>query len=284
MGYWALNGMVLTGPDEFGVRWTVDPEQVQGWDGPASRIALIPKSNTAGSWTGDAHADARHVVIGGTCQAPDEAALLSAQERLEAACAYFEVPLERSQAGSYRWVNVQREGRVIFQRKNPKLANWSVSVVSGDGRKFGETLTGSTPLPSTTGGITYPVKYPLMYTGVTNSGQINLTNPGNDAGPVIVRIDGPSNPLDPPLIGPVVTHVASGLSLVFSTSLELRTGEFITVDMEAQEVLAQGLEGRNQWVTGRGFSQFQPGANAWSFTAAGFSASARLTVSAIPAW
>lgn len=131
-------------------------------------------------------------------------------------------------------------------------------------------LASSSPV---TGGLT--VGFTVDATTVT--GQVSLVNPGNEPGPVRLRIDGPC-------VGPVITHVSTGAQLVFSSSLVLRAGEWLEVDMESRTVLANGQSSRAGWITSRGWSQFDPGRNTWSFTAASFTSAARLTVTATPSW
>jgi len=88
--------------------------------------------------------------------------------------------------------------------------------------------------------------------------------------------------IDGPIVGPIITHVGSGLQLVFSASLTLGVGEFLLVDMEAHSVLAQGQSNRSNWVTSRGWSGMEPGANTWSFAAAS-GTTGLLTVTGTPA-
>lgn len=118
---------------------------------------------------------------------------------------------------------------------------------------------------------------PFSIDAVTVTGQVSLVNPGNETGPVRLRIDGPCR-------GPVVTHVSTGTQLIFSSSLVLGAGEWLEVDMEARTVLANGQATRSPWITSRGWSGFTPGENTWAFTAAAFDAAARLTVVATPSW
>jgi hypothetical protein len=144
-----------------------------------------------------------------------------------------------------------------------------------DGDTLGASWSG-TPHASTST-IVDGLTIPFTIDSTVVSGQVSLTNPGNVNGPVSLRIDGP-------VTGPVVTHVGSGRALVFSTSLTLGAGEFVTVDMERREVLAQGQSSRNGWVTGRGWSAFEPGSNTWSFSALAHDPGALLSVTASPAW
>lgn len=125
-------------------------------------------------------------------------------------------------------------------------------------------------------GITIPAAG-ITIDADTVTGQVNLTNPGNESGPVTLRIDGPCQ-------GPVVTHLSTGSALVFSSSLVLQAGEFLIVDMDARTALANGTANRAGYITSRGWSAFDPGDNTWAFTAAQYNAASQLTVTAVPAW
>lgn len=279
-----LGDLDLIAVEATGVRWVA--ETVKGWGSPGSTLTMAQKARGHGAWAGDSFLRPRAVAVEGWMLAPDGAVAEAeaAVDRLIERASLYETVLSVTTAVGSRWCNVRRDDEVIVDWLTPTQARWSFQVAAPDPRKFGGTLTGSSALPSSTGGLTVPFTVPFSIDAVTATGQVTLTNVGNIAGPVLLRIDGPSNPGDPPLVGPVVTHVSSGLSLVFSTSLTLGYGEFVTVDMEKREVLAQGQSSRNGWVTGRGWSAFEPGLNTWSFSAVGFSPSAKLAVSAIPAW
>jgi uncharacterized membrane protein len=81
-----------------------------------------------------------------------------------------------------------------------------------------------------------------------------------------------------------VIHLGKRPQLVFSSSLALGAGEFVTVDMGAREVLAQGQSARNGWVTSRGWFDLDPGVNEVAFTAESYSPDARLTLTTMSAW
>jgi hypothetical protein len=125
------------------------------------------------------------------------------------------------------------------------------------------------------GGLTIPFTIPSTVV----AGQINLTNPGNESGPVVLRIDGPCT-------GPIITHTSSTTTnaLVFSSNLSLGTGEFLLVDMDKHTALANGQTTRAGYITSRGWSLFDPGANTWAFTASTYNSGSLLTVTASPAW
>ena len=271
-------GSLLLDQEAGGVRWTVKPNGgLVGWDGVASTIALTAKPRQDGSWAGNAFLAPRHVSITGRIVAPDEAALWDARDRLTQACGLAETTLTVTESGRSRWATVRREGDVIVTNVTATLADYSVQLVAADPRRFGTALSGSTALPATSGGLTVPFTAPFAVASTVVAGQVALTNPGNYNGPVSLRIDGPCT-------GPVITHVGSGLALTFSSSLVLGAGEWLDVDMEKRTALANGQSSRNGWITGRGWSQFEPGGNIWAFTAAGYDAGSLLTVTATPAW
>jgi len=220
---------------------------------------------------------AKHPTIEGIVTAPTPNALDDAIDRLISAASLEDVVLSVDEGQRTRWALVKREDDVLITKAHPTAARFSVQLVATDPRRFGDALTASTGLPSTTGGLTVPFTVPFTVDAVTVTGQASLANPGNNAGPVRLRIDGP-------VTGPVVTHVNSGRSLVFGSSIVLGAGEWIDVDMERREVLANGQSSRNGWVTSRGWSSFEPGVNTWSFTAVAYHADSLLTVTATPAW
>ncbi len=273
-----LGTLGLYGVDEFGVEWTINRDQFSGWDdSAASTIAVVRKPRQRGGWAGEAFDAPAHYSLGGLLIAPSPAAMLAARDRLKAAATLGDTTLTFIEEGVSRSATVRREDRVLFDRLTPTVASWSIQLVAPDPRKLGAPLPISTRLPSTTGGLTVPFTVPFVVDAVTVTGQVSLVNPGNISGPVRLRIDGPVQ-------GPVVTHVSSGKSLVFASSVVLGAGEFLTVDMERREVLANGQSSRNGWVTERGWSSFEPGDNTWAFTAVSYDAGALLSVDATPAW
>jgi len=154
---------------------------------------------------------------------------------------------------------------------HPNGATGNMELYTADGeRSNAATLA---VLDDIVGGLTIP----FTIDAVTVTGQVSITNPGNETGPVRLRIDGPCR-------GPVVTHVSTGAQLIFSSSLVLGAGEWLEVDMEARSVLANGQATRAPWITSRGWSGFTPGPNTWTFTADSFDPEALLTVVATPAW
>ena len=81
-----------------------------------------------------------------------------------------------------------------------------------------------------------------------------------------------------------MTHEGKKQTVTFGTSLALGSGEFLTVDMDRREVLAQGQAPRSGYVTSRGWFSLDPGDNVIAFSAQNYSSTASLTVTTKPAW
>lgn len=272
--YATIGGINLSSVEDSGVQWIMS--KLVGWAAPGGTLSPKQRVRAAGAWGGLSYAKPRTLVVEGACIAPTAALASDALDRLVDSCSLDASVFTVVESGRSRWCNVRRDGDILATWMDATVFTWSVQFAAMDPRKMSTAVTGSTGLPSSSGGLTVPYTVPYSINAVQTSGQVSLVNPGNETGPVTMRIDGP-------ITAPVITHVGSGLSLVFSASATLGSGEYWTVDMEAQTVLAQGQVSRAQYVTSRQWSGFEPGVNVWSFTAASYT-SALLTVTGTPAY
>lgn len=273
----ALGNLVLNSVDTAGNEWVV--ETLDGWGSAASTVQLSDRARGDGATSTDPYLGSRTISIAGQVTVTDPSQLSYVEDALNAAVTVQPFQLSVSEYGRRRWSTVQRQGEVIVTKLNQYQAHFSVQLVAKDPLKYGDALTLTTALPSTSGGLTYPVTYPVTYSGVTNSGVIHVNNPGNAPSPVFLRIDGKI-----PTGGWSVNHLGQDLTLSFATSLSLNTGEFVTVDMQRREVLAQGQSTRNGYVTSRGWFQLDPGANDIAFSSVAYDPTALLTLTTYPAW
>jgi hypothetical protein len=269
-----LNGLVLSDIDAFGVDWST--WQVDGWDGsPASSLALTQKTRAAGAWTSPRNLAARSLGALGRFVAPDVDSAVAAIDRLNAAARLNGGTLSVQRGSQSRSCTVYRQGEVLLTEETATMYQWTVNLVAPDPRKFGTKVAASTGLPSSSGGLAIPFTIPFTIASTVVSGRCVLTNPGNATGPVTLRIDGP-------VVGPQIVHITSGLTLTFGSSLTINSGEWLTVDMEAQTALLNDQASRNNGITNRGWFGFSPGANEFDFSAV--SGSGQLTVTATPTW
>jgi hypothetical protein len=274
----SLGGLVLGQYDGRGVKWSVN--KFDGWDGsPASTTEFTQRARGHGATTSQGFLTPRFLTIEGKITAPTLALLDESRDMLNAAVTLDLAQMLVSESATVRNVMVKRQGAVVVDPLTDKIAAYSVLIGAPDPRKYGNLVSDSTLLPSSTGGLVYPATYPVTYTGVSNTGVIRVRNEGNIQAPAWLRVDGPI-----PAGGWTVTHVGKKQSLTFSTSLALAAGEFITVDMERREVLAQGQAARAGYVTSRGWFSLDPGDNDIAFSAQNYSSTAQLTVTTKPAW
>lgn len=273
----AVGNLVLNSVDADGNRWIV--QRFDGWGSPASTVEFTQRARGHGSTSSEAFYRDRVMVIEGLILTEAPALLSAAIDRLSESVTLEPFVLAVSETGRIRHVMAQRQGEVIPTRLNNRQAKFSIQIVAKDMRKFGDLISASTTLPSSSGGLTWPITFPITFTGVSNTGIVQVNNTGNTQAPVWLRVDGPV-----PAGGWTVTHVGKKQSLTFATSLALSAGEFVTVDMDRREVLAQGQSARSGYVTSRGWFSLDPGVNEIAFSAANYSSTALLTVSTKPAW
>lgn len=275
----ALNPSFILGQtDGFGVRWSLTT--FEGWDGsPSPTLNLTQKARGHGATESESFLTARVMTLGGLIHGADIAAIEAAFDRLNAAVALEPFEILVLESGRIRSSTVRRQGEVIPTWHSDKLAEYSILISAKDPRKFGDLITTTTRLPFSEGGLTFPVTFPITFTGSSGSGVVRINNPGNTQAPVWLRIDGPI------LAGGwTVAHLGKKQSLTFATALALGSGEFVTVDMDKREVLAQGQAARSGYVTSRGWFTLDPGDNDIAFSAANYSPTALLTVTTKPSW
>ena len=269
-----LGDLDLNSTEASGVQWILT--DLKGWGASGGTLSPTQKPRSAGAWAGNSYSTARPLVATGTCIAPTAALASPALDRLIDAASLDDTRMDVSEGGRTRWATVRRDGDVLPEWMGDTAFSYSVQLVALDPRKLGAALTASTRLPSFTGGITFPLTFPLTFNATRVTGQVSMFNPGNETGPVRIRIDGPC-------VGPIITHVGSGLRLVFAASLTLGPGEWLDVDLEAHTAMANGQSSRANWITSRGWFGFEPGNNTFGFSSASYSDGALATFTATPA-
>lgn len=271
--------IVLNSIDPDGVLWLINQDGFDGWGSPGSTAELTQRARGHGSTSSEGFYRSRVMSIAGVFDAPTPELALAAADKLSAAVSLSGFTLSVAQAGSIRSCSVKRQDDVIIKWVDAVTANFSIQIAAKDPLKYGDLVTASTLLPSSSGGLIRPSTWPRTWTGVSNSGVVRVNNSGNTQAPVWLRIDGPI-----PAGGWTVTHIGKKQSLTFATALELGAGEFVTVDMDRREVLAQGQSARAGYVTSRGWFSLDPGDNDIAFSAQNYSSTASLTVTTKPAW
>jgi hypothetical protein len=275
----ALGDLLFNTVDDDGTVWAI--EENPGWLGsPASTAEFSQRSRGHGTTTTEGFLQAKTLPMKGRIRALTPAALSLAVDRLNAAVTLAPFDLMVSESGRVRHMRVQRQDEnLVNTPKGSTLAEFSIQLKAKDPRKFGDLISTTTRLPFSEGGLTFPVSFPITFTGTSGSGVVRVNNPGNFPAPVWLRVNGPL-----PAGGWSVTHVGKKQTLTFATALALGAGEFVTVDMDRREVLAQGQAPRSGYVTSRGWFSLDPGDNDIAFSSQNYSATASMTLTTKPAW
>lgn len=162
--------------------------------------------------------------------------------------------------------------RLVYARTRKRSAPLDLSFLYGrarvevelfatDPRLYGFVEhSGTSPLPTAGGGVSFPMTYPVSFGALSTGGTIVATNAGTFPTSPFFRIDGP-------VTDPRIENLTTGESLVLDISVG--AGEFLTIDVEARTVLLGGkasryssLESSSTWW------DLEPGRNEVTFRAA----------------
>lgn len=269
-----IGGLDLSAVNALGVTYLA--QTLEGWGAPATTLASQQKPRGHGTWSGESWLQGRTIVVGGVLHGPDPLSVSAAVDDLLAACSLDPTLLVVSESGRDRTCMVRQQDIVQVSWVSEVAAFWSIQVVADDPRKYGTAVTGSTNLPSSSGGLAIPITIPIAINATTVSGLVSITNLGNIAAPVMVRFTGP-------VTGPKVVHVQTQ-KVWAAAGAVLGAGEFWTVAMPSRQVLAQGQSSRAGYATQRDAMELLPGPNDFAFSADSYDAASLMTVTAASAW
>ena len=281
-----LNGFPLYGTDSYGVSWHTTFQQISGlFDGVGSTLETASKAWTDGLYSNIPTRDGRTITIEGLIYGACPEDLIKAWERFKATFALNDQLLTVQLGSINRQLTVKQSTSAPLIRWNGlTVLKWSISLISLSSYLYagGDPTTGSTGLPFTSGGFSYPVSgYGFgrkrdksdtdWYFGETQvSGVITLLSNGGAPAPVTMRVDGP-------VINPVITHEPSGR--VMALDLTLGSGTYILFDGDRKQILLNGADPLRGHVLRREWSYAYPGTNRWAFSADEPNSEAKLTVS-----
>jgi hypothetical protein len=279
-GVWVDLGAIPLGRvDSVGVAWGL--QSFDGWDSAEVRSEYTDREADHGSWASPAYLGSRPMTLAGTVTAPDRTSLEDALERLRTATALTDTTLVVYELASPKQAVVRRSGKPLMAYVTDRIATYSVLVTAADPRRYSTTLqTGTTGLPSTTGGLTFPVTFPVTFSATTVSGQIGAVNSGSIETRPILTITGP-------VVAPTVSALyPDGTVRQLIYSLDLATGDVLTVDTDAHTVLLNGSVSRRRFMSvPSGWPTIPAGASvSYQFQSSTYNASAMLTAQWRSAW
>jgi hypothetical protein len=273
-----LGTLRLGAVDSAGVAWFL--QGLEGWDSPEIRAEFQDRESDHGSWASPVYLGSRPITLTGTIEAQSRAALQVAMEQLYTAAGLGDTTLTVWE-DTPKQATVRRSGKLLTQYVSDRVSTYSVLVTAADPRRYSTTLqTGTTGLPSTTGGLTFPVTFPITFSATTVSGQIVATNVGTiETRPVLT------------ITGPVVAPTVAGLypdgsvrQLIYSQ--DLQSGDVLVIDTDSHAVILNGGVSRRRFLTvPSGWPTISAGGSVnYQFQSSTYNATAMLTAAWRSAW
>lgn len=253
---------------------------LDGWDSPDSRSEFTEREADHGTYASPVYLSSRPVTLAGTLVAPSRDALEAAMDSLRAAAALTDTTLTVWESQP-RQAQVRRSGKPLMQYVTDTTATYSVMVTAADPRRYGTVLhVDTTSLPSTSGGLVFPVTVPITFSGTVVSGQITATNVGSmDTRPVLS--------LTGPVVQPIVSAAyedGSVRQLIYTQ--DLQAGDVLVVDTDSHAVTLNGAVSRRRFMTvPSGWPTIPPEQTvSYQFQSSNYNATAQLTASWRSAW
>ncbi|HEX6468497.1 MAG TPA: hypothetical protein VF069_05325 [Streptosporangiaceae bacterium] len=274
----AVDGWAGNTVDDDGVEWWVTTED--GWaSSPAIRLALSDRPERDGAFDSPSYRGARVITLEGVAIAPDRISKERAKDRIAAVLADGGGlrPLVVSEPHGTRRALVRLSAETKIADRKAGVFEFSVQLTAPDPLRYSDGLNAANcPLPSSSGGVRFPLTFPLDFGVGSAGGRLVLQNAGTAPTWPFWRIAGPCR-------SPVITDTVTGAELVFA--LDLQAGETLDVDTDARTVLLQGTASRRAALlpSSRWFP-LRPGTTQVAFRAAEFDAAALLTVEWHDAW
>lgn len=254
---------------------------LDGWEElPAPRYDKTPRARAHGTHSSAVWADERIVTVEGWCWTAAERDQMLAALQATMTFDGGEEPLTITAAGR----TLTAQAQLLAARPQLLRGEWGVGRFGWLAQwrcpnplRHGPAQTATTGLPTSGGGLTYPLAYPLGYGTGGNPGRLTLTNPGTAAASIVFVVSGP-------LAGGFELS-ASGMRLRYPVTVP--AGQPVTIDTAAGTVTVEnGTADRRGNLTVADWMQVPPGASLTvQFTALGaYDPAASLSATIRPAY
>lgn len=271
-----LGDLVWNARDEDGVEWIVTRDD-DWWTAPARRLSHYERPFADGYARSRSFAGARTLTFEVTMIAPtralrdarlrqlaglwrtgDTVSLTGPGVEADSTPAQYEVLVEYSDSPDPKSIN---STDVALQ----------FTFVAPDGvkRSVTEYTTGALELPSSVGGLTFPITFPIAFNATVTSGSALVTNGGTADVGMVFRIDGPAPE-------PRITLARGTDVQTLRCNLTVESGQWLTIDTATRSVLLNDLVSRRGLVAGT-FPILNPGTSELSWDCDSYESGARLT-------
>lgn len=156
-----LNGFRFYGVDDTGCEWLANSVD-GGWNGAGTSHEHFSRVWGDGWVSNASHRQGRNLTVSGSVWAPDQQALDASRQRMLGSVPMDDGELTVELDGVSRlWRVKQDSGEVLLSRRGLHIWDFSIPLVSLSPYAFdaGEPLTGVTGLPSSSGGMGFPVAF-----------------------------------------------------------------------------------------------------------------------------
>jgi hypothetical protein len=223
---------IQLGPDSggllLGAGTPYDVIELDGWDDlPPYSLTDVDRPAQAGAWAGPMYAQARTLTlalqVSGTVNGIGPSSIAQYAANVAAlraitnpgADSTAEVPFVVQLAGAKLMASVRCQQRAMPTAQgymSPGLDKATLQLVATDPRRYNPTVqSASCGLASSSGGLTYPITYPITWGTVTN-GTLTITNTGDTPTPPTLVITGPGTT-------PAIVRQDTGQVLQFDVTL-----------------------------------------------------------------
>lgn len=261
--------------DADGVHWHC--ATLDGWEGPDVRQTLTEREADHGAYAGPVYLQERVVTLAGKAVCPDYASTYSAIEQIKAAADLGDTVLTVYE-GVARQATVRRSGKVLAQRLTDRVVDWSIQVTAADPRLYAVTATTTTlRLPSVSGGLTFPITFPLVFSATVVVGDAAVVNEGSFETRPVITFAGPVSQPQITVTGP------DGTASMLTYGDDIAAGDTLVLDCDAHTVLYNGTANRRALLVGS-WPTLPPGQSLLTFRAGADSPTATCTITYRSAW
>jgi hypothetical protein len=228
--------------DVNGCTWAIG--DIDGWFGGLSvRSMAAERTIGDGAFDGPIYMGSRRVTVSGMLAAPTPEALQVGMDRIAAVLTSGArggtLIVDEPTRGLVRSTFCRLDSQGRAKRTSALSADWQITLFCPDPLRYGSARTVSTGLPTSGGGLAYPLTYPLDYGSLGNTGQLVLSNAGTADAPILFSVRG-SLPQGFELS-------AAGGRLTYP--VEVPAGQVIDIDTAAGTVLVESTASRRANLT-----------------------------------
>ncbi len=273
---WAAGGADTNGVlDAHGTRWRI--RKLDGWHGaPSVRASLTERPGEHGSFDGPAYLEPRTLTVEGIATSVGYASAARARDIVASVCGDPSLGLSplvvyKSGQPTMRML-VRRADETKTEFASPLIFRWSMMLIAPDPRRYSAAENSqAVGLPQAgSGGLVFPLVFPLTFGSGASGGEMTLTNAGTLA-------TWPTWTITGPVTGPRIVNTSTNEKLEFDPTFALTGGQTLVVDTAAKTVIQSGVSRRDRLFSAQWF-RLEPGSTGIRFSAiSAFDAATSLT-------